>query len=458
MSSCLKCSRFIVSGGEGGSCDELYLDANCAVHPAVREAKERGLKGEAIYEWVWKYILRVIEVRIPRKLLWIGLDGVAPVAKISHQRQRRFHAAWWGQGENNNMISPGTKFMCELEDYLEVQMDLWEKGRGGCKAVLSRTSEVGEGEHKIMNLLRGRGEGVDRIVYGLDSDLIFLILLLEIGGIWLLRENLDFSGFNLLPIDRLREAAAIRWPSITIQEWTALTMFCGNDFVCGLPSCQIIDGALDWLLEGRKGGGGGEIGVEWLKGWISEISKVEHIRLIESQTERERRIRRGLPLRPGESDVAQKKLEWVEGRCPDVIRVKEAGWENRYYLHVTGGRTREEIWRRMCRDWVKSWVWCWSYYRGKCLDWQWYYPWCAAPLATDLLLFLEEGGGEMIEFEERPPVTIEKQLSLIMPWQSKELVLGKKDWTWDIRGGDQFIWFNQQWLSSCHLKLPCLVV
>ena len=73
----------------------------------------------------------IVNILKPTKMLMMGLDGVAPRSKMNNQRSRRFKSArdhqrfmesYYGftdssqsqENFKNNSISPGTKFMEEL--------------------------------------------------------------------------------------------------------------------------------------------------------------------------------------------------------------------------------------------------------------------------------------------------------------------------------------------------------
>jgi 5'-3' exoribonuclease 1 len=109
----------------------------------------------------------------PRKLLFLGLDGVAPRAKMNNQRSRRFKSAkdykelekkleYLGDAKNeeefqNNCITPGTEFMSELNRQLrffvakKIEEDVkWR----GFNVLFSGADVPGEGEHKIMDFIR----------------------------------------------------------------------------------------------------------------------------------------------------------------------------------------------------------------------------------------------------------------------------------------------------------------
>lgn len=118
----------------------------------------------------------------PTHFVYISIDGVAPRAKMNQQRTRRYMAgtAWQkyldlsrrrlegGQTHRHtpdqplyesNAITPGTEFMLAMQERLaelfgsraeEHKYTAW----GQVTLVLSTTASAGEGEHKIMNILR----------------------------------------------------------------------------------------------------------------------------------------------------------------------------------------------------------------------------------------------------------------------------------------------------------------
>jgi 5'-3' exonuclease len=207
----------------------LFLDLNCAIHPCCRKIVEmdyNSLKKD-IYEKkmivsVINYI-KTLESQVNPKLVYIAVDGVAPMAKIIQQRSRRFKNALDRNDESwdTNAISPGTEFMEKLNDALFNYVNR-EQVTGGIKYVLNDSSVPGEGEHKIVNYIRENGDffkdnsGCNIVIYGLDADLIMLSMSLRMNNIFLLREEVEFLGkkgsaivegsFLYLNIDVLKKA------------------------------------------------------------------------------------------------------------------------------------------------------------------------------------------------------------------------------------------------------------
>ena len=81
------------------SIDELFLDANCLIHPVCFKvfnenqflliSNPKKLE-EKMIKAIILYIEELINYVNPNALVYIAIDGVAPMAKIKHQRIRRF--------------------------------------------------------------------------------------------------------------------------------------------------------------------------------------------------------------------------------------------------------------------------------------------------------------------------------------------------------------------------------
>ncbi len=153
----------------------VATDINCIL-PGV------ALAGRMVAEKAVDVIREMVNQSRPTHFVYISIDGVAPRAKMNQQRTRRYMAgtAWQkyldlsrrrlegGQTHRHtpdqplyesNAITPGTVFMRAMQERLgelfssrgaEHAADPW----GQVTLVLSTTASAGEGEHKIMNILR----------------------------------------------------------------------------------------------------------------------------------------------------------------------------------------------------------------------------------------------------------------------------------------------------------------
>lgn len=219
-------------------------------------------------------------------------------------------AAW-----DSNVITPGTPFMLRLADFVRFYIRKrisQDKSWKNLRVIFSDASIPGEGEHKIMAHVRlqraqpGYNPNTVHVLHGLDADLIMLALATHEAHFYISREEVLFgrksqemkeqrqleSGFldaqkqldekvgpdamSLLinqnkPLQRisipiLREYLAVEFaqllyprslpfpPSLErlIDDFVFMCFFVGNDFLPHLPSLDIRDGALDFLLNCYK--------------------------------------------------------------------------------------------------------------------------------------------------------------------------------------------------------------
>ncbi|KAJ1723077.1 exonuclease II Exo2 [Coemansia erecta] len=221
--------------------DNLYLDMNGIIHncthPKDGEVAPPATDEERFLA-IFYYIDFLFNKIQPQKVFFLGIDGVAPRAKMNEQRARRFRTAKEleelqakelrerrargemvvvGQHDDYSdkvfdptCITPGTQFMDKLTEALRYYINKrvsedanWRKP----KIILSAPNVPGEGEHKIMDYIRfsraqpGYRANTRHCLYGLDADLIMLGLLSHEPHFSLLREEVLFGA-------RARKASA----------------------------------------------------------------------------------------------------------------------------------------------------------------------------------------------------------------------------------------------------------
>ena len=119
--------------------DNLFLDCNSIIYDSYRNIDITNTNNKNISKTIISSVIAKIEEYVrtinPSKLVYIAFDGVAPVAKLEQQRQRRYKS--WYQNEvshqllnkdtkecwNTASITPGTTFMYELNETLTKHFD-----------------------------------------------------------------------------------------------------------------------------------------------------------------------------------------------------------------------------------------------------------------------------------------------------------------------------------------------
>jgi len=187
----------------------------------------------------------------PKDQLIIEADGVAPLAKITQQRSRRYKASLGRDPENpplfdSNQITPGTRLMQEINfsiyDWIANNRDLFPSTSGKISysnLIYSSHLTRGEGEHKLFKRIRDKQMpflGAPTIFYGADGDLIMLSLASDLPQIYLSRESYE----ELINIDALRAELVSDLTmgrhykadqKCLIQDFILMVYLMGNDFL-----------------------------------------------------------------------------------------------------------------------------------------------------------------------------------------------------------------------------------
>ena len=123
----IKNHRNIIENISNIDIDNFFLDSNSIIYDCVYSFQKNNEQFTNIdlFNSILIKIAHYINNVKPRKLCYIAIDGVAPVAKLKQQRQRRyknnFQNNYLNQKNtwNTTQITPGTSFMNELDIFMK---------------------------------------------------------------------------------------------------------------------------------------------------------------------------------------------------------------------------------------------------------------------------------------------------------------------------------------------------
>ena len=508
--------------------DHFYFDFNCLIYHCYAtlmrskydQLKEKTVsaKQDALIEEVIKYTKQIINgVKKTKDFrVSICIDGVVPMAKMHQQRLRRYKSPILKDWENvikkkygvyqeelldTNQITPGTVFMEKLSIALKDSID--KKQLGNFEVVLSDANEYGEGEHKVMSMIRGsKYKGKNLCIYGLDADLIMLSLMIGDNNLWLLRENvqfgrnkfdgIDFLYVNIENLSQLiyQEMRAALMDKIDmkqtldkarlIQDYVFLGFMLGNDFLHNIPSLSIVNNGVDFVIKLyaqcfrkcktymlSRVNCRIRINNGFLRAMFESLSgsEVSNLKFLET--------RRRLP-RPPNFDDSYSEEKWMWDRIPfndkfkdgyGVIDYKGNGWRRHYYrlffdfdVEVQqDGKCLEDI----CRNYFEGLLFTTRYYFDGNVSWYWYNPYPVCPFASDLYNYLQKLSDVNVQtLPDGEPFKPLEQLMMVLPKSSKDFLperLAKEmEGRLAVYYPDSFDWIYEErmMLYSIEPKLP----
>ena len=290
--------------------NNFYLDSNSLIYDAVKnnptydKTKHKEYENE-LMNMVCAKIDLYVDTLQPRDRVFIAFDGVAPVAKLSQQRDRRYKSwyttqiqrdlegAAYKEAWNTSAITPGTEFMKKLNTHVTEYYEKKNKNPISAvspKYIVSSSMESGEGEHKIFEYIRKYPEyhnspDTTTLIYGLDADLIMLTLnhlhITNNKNMYLFRDTpefiksidssldpnrdylLDIPELAIAIVDFMQEQGIIMSECIEkdththdlmtlqtnrIKDYIFLCFLLGNDFLPHFPGVNIRTGGIHILL------------------------------------------------------------------------------------------------------------------------------------------------------------------------------------------------------------------
>jgi len=466
----------------------LYMDCNSIIYDSVRtieslhnycdftNAEFENMIIDSVIENIRAYIFLIK----PVYTVMLAFDGVAPFAKMEQQRTRRYKTHKSGQfkhiiqGEdvnsakwNTSAITPGTAFMKLLATRIKYSFENSEGEYRIDQMIVTTSDEAGEGEHKIVEHIRSKGEAVknDNIaIYGLDADLIMLSIfhINLCKNIYVFREAPEFlkSSIPVLGNENdphfvdisclisyvLSEMSCAHYDPHRIYDYAFLCFFLGNDFLPHFPAMNIRTHGIQGLLDIYRNVVGKHMDrffvskttgkIQWKNVglFVNDIAKKEHQLLMNEYFTRDKFEKRTWKeSTEKEKDDVLQSVPIIFRSIEKYISPSDKYWENRYYktlfhgysakdnigdsiTNVSGKTDGSVNIKSICVNYLEGLEWVYKYYTSGCSNWHWKYNYHYPPLFVDLCKHIPHFETEFIkETTKSLPFLPETQLSYVLP-------------------------------------------
>lgn len=428
--------------------DNFYIDSNGLIHTAVREVffppkestyaprlakKSKLTKKKPCIKDVFNHVATTIDKLVhlvrPQHLLFVAIDGSAPMAKQSQQRQRRFVSAQNTDDSvfsifDKNVITPGTEFMEKLSKFLtdffqtKTQTDaLWKP----LTVHFTDSDQAGEGEHKIITFIRElkNKHSIRHCMYGLDADLFMLALSTHCPHFHLLREDISMNDihncyFYTADVGMLQDLLFSLWDisggdkTRFINDFIFMCFFVGNDFLHHLPMFHDLLWSIPFMLDTRK-----------------QILSGEYITTPDGNGFNLKKLLKFLKhIEPAEPKALADLNHDNTFSYPAINSSMQNGTLNlsifkpHYYKKANVSNVMD-----WCREYIQGLEWVNFYYHNRPNNWHWLYPFHYTPLVSDLIVFLS-GNAKLKKVSNitTQPIDPYEQLLCVLPRKSHHAI------------------------------------
>jgi 5'-3' exonuclease len=473
----------------------LYIDSNSIVYDGIKQIEYKSDDDnfeKKLIIWVCEKIVYYINLINPSRNVLIAFDGVAPVAKLEQQRNRRYKT-WYTanfiseddvkEKWDTTAITPGTKFMERLNKDIQ---NYFNNKFKNLNIMISATEKCGEGEHKIYKYIRDNSKyhyDTNTIIYGLDADLIMLTLIHTkiCENLYLFRETPHFitsidntlkpEEHYVLDIfelgEKLNEQMTKDPNKDCVLDYIFLCFLLGNDFMPHFPALNIRTNGIEILLETYHNLFTNETiiyknKINWknLRKLIEELAKneisyCEHEMKLKNKGEKRFQNRQ---FKSKEEELTM--MPMYDRKVEKYIDIGEDGWQERYYKQLFGIDITDERRKQICINYLEGLEWNLKYYTKDCPDWQWCYKYKYPPLLEDLYKYIPHFDTEFIENKPEESVKPLVQLAYVLPRNSlhllphniyEKLIIKHPDW---YRLDYNILWAYCKYFWEGHIVLP----
>jgi 5'-3' exonuclease len=418
-----------------------------------KNVKEYPSKRIECYNKICEKIDELVKIVNPNTKIILAIDGTAGMSKQYQQRQRRYRAVIEKKENNNiinidnfndfdsNEITTGSIFMNELSECItefikhKIKMNEWKH----LDIYFSSEQVQGEGEHKIIHLLKQYSSFGSYCIHSPDADLIMLSLASlcthQFKNSYILRENIyqnvnckyfavNVNLFNDIIINKFKNHV-INGKKQDLCDFIFYCFFFGNDFLPEIPVMITNKNGIDVLFTLYR-----DTLINY--GNLTSIKNEKVVLNIDSciyffeqlSKNEELLLKTKLNL---DKDEIHSELE--ENFLNDY---KLKFYKDKFNFNIDNPTILKKQVNNLCKEYLKGSQFILTYYLYDIPDWYWFYPYHYSPFFSDIYEYLKylksnENSQKInktlsFKFEKNEPLTPYEQLLAVLPTESSNIL------------------------------------
>jgi len=373
-------------------------------------------------EEVIPYIKSLINKINPRKLIYLAVNGILPMAKIRSKRLSHYHQC--SDDTHKNIFVAGTTIMKKIVNELRFHF------QSNNNFIISDDTEPSESIYKIINYIKNHNDfNENSLIYGSNPNLLLMTLLLNNNDAgmnvnifhkcksvphlenifknelyYLNIVKLGHCIVNDMTADKLNIFTKQR-PEISpehhyryLLDFVLISSFAGNDFLPSFECVKFKLGGLDELIinyttidhfityqQSTEKENKTLINFDILKQYIFNLSQREDMLLTYQKYSRDKPPVNRLF---GTKDIEPDDMyHCITQSGSDEINVRKFGWQDRYYnLFFNIQRCECES---MVTDYIDGLNWGLQYYTHSIIGNDWYFKYDNTVLVCDFSKYFE---------------------------------------------------------------------
>jgi 5'-3' exonuclease len=421
-----------------------------------KNVKEYPSKRIECYNKICEKIDELVKIVNPNTKIILAIDGTAGMSKQYQQRQRRYRAVIEKKENNNiinidnfndfdsNEITTGSIFMNELSECItefikhKIKMNEWKH----LDIYFSSEQVQGEGEHKIIHLLKQYSSFGSYCIHSPDADLIMLSLASlcthQFKNSYILRENIyqnvnckyfavNVNLFNDIIINKFKNHV-INGKKQDLCDFIFYCFFFGNDFLPEIPVMITNKNGIDVLFTLYR-----DTLINY--GNLTSIKNEKVVLNIDSciyffeqlSKNEELLLKNKLNLnKTNENCDNNQKCDF------DLNEHKLKFYKDKFNFDIKDPIILKKQINNLCKEYLKGTQFVLSYYLYDIPDWYWFYPFHYSPFFSDIYEYLkylktEENTQKInktlsFKFEKNEPLTPFEQLLAVLPPESSNIL------------------------------------